>query len=53
MTIKFTEDTLVNNGIFKKGEQASFTKDVAESFINTGKAVEVKTQEKTIDKKPK
>ena len=53
MQIKFTEDTPVNNGIFKKGEQASFTKDVAESFIGAGKAVEVKIEEKTSNKKPK
>lgn len=53
MKIEFTEDTPVNNGIFKKGEQANFTKDVAQNFINAKKAVEIKIEEKTSSKKPK
>lgn len=53
MQIRFTEDTPVNNGVFKKGEQANFTKDVAKSFINAEKAVEIKIEEKTSSKKPK
>lgn len=53
MKIEFTEDTPINNGIFKKGGQASFTKDVAQSFIDAGKAVEVKIEEKTSSKRTK
>lgn len=53
MKIQFTEDTAVNNGIFKKGEEANFTEDVAQNFINTNKAVEVKKEQKVSDKTKK
>ena len=53
MQIQFTEDTPVNNGVFKKGEEANFTEDVAQNFINTNKAVEVKKEQKVSDKTKK
>lgn len=48
MKVEFIKDTPVNNGIFKKGEQANFTDDVATSFIEENKAIEVKVEDKTI-----
>lgn len=53
MKIQFREDTPVNNGVFKKGEEANFTEDVAQNFINTNKAVEVKKEQKVSDKSTK
>jgi hypothetical protein len=53
MKIQFTEDTPVNNGVFKKGEEANFTEDVAQNFINTNKAVKVKKEQKISDKSKK
>lgn len=53
MKIEFTEDTPVNNGVFKKGEEANFTEDVAKIFIDTNKAVEVKKEQKVSNKSKK
>jgi len=53
MKIQFTEDTPVNNGVFKKGEKANFTQDVAQNFIDTSKAIEVKEEQKVPNKNQK
>lgn len=53
MRVEFLEDTSVNNGIFKKGEQANFTKNVAQNFIDTNKAIEVKEEQKVPSKNQK
>lgn len=53
MRIRFTEDTPVNNGVLKKGEEANFTEDVAKIFIDTNKAVEVEKEQKVTDKRKK
>lgn len=53
MKIKFIEDTPVNNGVFKKGEEANFTEDVAQNIIDEGKAIEIKEDQKVSDKTKK
>ncbi len=53
MKVEFLEDTPVNNGIFKKGEKANFTQDVAQNFIDTNKAIEVKEEQKAPNKNQK
>lgn len=46
MKIEFTEETQVNNAKIKKGEVLNFTDSVAQSFIEAGKAKEVKPESK-------
>ncbi len=51
MKIEFTKDTPVNKGVFKKGEKANFTEDIANIFISNGEAKEFKEVQKPTKEK--